>query len=140
MRTLALLAALSAATAVYLRDDVVSTVVRTQHGGYNSGWADVTRQQMPRFSRDTPGSAPVTFHAALPGSRDPQSPLKVTFAFSDSRFAVPWIVLDDALGRRLLGLTVVFSHADGDIAKVSWRPGAYVTAPLLLLLYHYYYF
>jgi len=110
--------------AAYQRGDVVSTLVRTQHGGWRTPWTEVMRSEMPRFREDTVIRVqPPVPSEVLGDAYRPDEPFKLSLAFSESRFVVPWVKTQTQGGgsRHVLKyLQLTFFYSGSDILQVKW--------------------
>lgn len=57
--------------------------------------------------------------------------LKLSLAFSHSKFVVPWITISSGNGHVLTDLTVTFLYSGSDLTQVKWN-GEYSEAPVIL--------
>ena len=63
---------------------------------------------MPRFRQDTPAAAPLKLKLPAPHEGVvPGEAFKLSLAYSDNKFVVPWLMVSDGHGRLLKGLLVV---------------------------------
>ena len=103
----------------YQRGDVVSTLARTQYAGWRTAWTEVLRNEMPRFRVDSPPlilKLPAPHEGIAPGEA-----FKLSLAYSDNKFVVPWALVSDGRGRSLSSLVVTFLYSGSDIVQVKWN-------------------
>jgi len=145
MRAVIILLALPLISLAYRRGDVISTLVRSEKGPWRTPWVETLRSEMPHFREESatvlsppvPHQATIDLKSASASSeprKDVSPDFKISMAFSESRFVVPWVstvakgrgLSDSTKLSTLRHLKVTFLYSGSDILQVKWD-GEYKT-------------
>ena len=99
----------------YTKGDLVSVVEQSQIGNMKTKWRHMQNGKKPKFATNS------IVNVVPPYSRqdyDTTLKCKMTFAFSDHRFLVPWLTLSDGKGLYLAKIIFTFTYHGDDIASV----------------------
>ena len=89
---------------------------RSLHQSWKTEWTDVLHKHQPRFAHDSVVTLTPSFRAK---GYNTDSPFKLSFSFSNSRFMIPWVTVSDGSGHFLHIIEFTFIFAGNDIVKVT---------------------
>ena len=102
--------------AAYTKGDLVSVVEQSQIGEMKTKWRHMQNGKKPTFATNS------IVTVVPPYSRqdyDTTMKCKMTFAFSDHRFLVPWSTLSDGNGLYMAKIIFIFTYHGDDIVSVQ---------------------